>query len=114
MNKKELLKGLIKKYVEGKLSEAEEENLFFLIHSKELEDTFFYEQYNLWNEIPGDNKQLQSEQFFNKIKEDLGISDEGSEISGDKITKADYLYFPEICSCIPFCCFSYWYVILSY
>jgi ferric-dicitrate binding protein FerR (iron transport regulator) len=76
MNKKNIIKELIRKYIEGKLSDAEEENLFFLIQDKEFENSIYCEQYNLWNETPEKNKHLPSEEIFKEIKEKLNITDD--------------------------------------
>jgi len=79
MNNKEKIKELIRKYVEGNLSGIEEENLFFLIHNEELENEVCDEQYHLWNswnEVPGKNKHLPSEEVFNNIKEKVKINDD--------------------------------------
>jgi transmembrane sensor len=76
MNKKDKIKELIRKYIEGKLSDAEEENLFFLIHDKELETAVYNEQYNLWNKVSEKNKFIPYKEVFNKIKEKLNIAND--------------------------------------
>ncbi len=76
MNSKDRIQELFRKYIEGKLSDEEAENLFFLIHDRELEDAAFDEQYRLWERVSGQNMQLHPEETFGRIREKLKITDE--------------------------------------
>jgi transmembrane sensor len=86
MYKPEKIKILLRGYYEGKLSEDEQEQLFYLIHQKELEDAAFCEQYKFWEESIDQKKNVPSREMFNRIKVSLDITDDHLK-EGDLILK---------------------------
>ena len=86
MYKSEKIKILLRGYFEGKLNEAERENLFFLIHQEDLEEAAFCEQYKVWEESHDRKKDIPSEEIFERIKGELKITDDKLK-EGDLILK---------------------------
>ena len=76
MNKSERIKKLLRGYFEGKLTDTERENLFFLIHQEDLEESVFCEQYKVWDESPNKNIHVHSKEIFERIKAKANITDE--------------------------------------
>jgi transmembrane sensor len=86
MYKSEKIKILLRGYFEGKLNEAERENLFFLIHQEDLEEAAFCEQYKIWQESQDRKKDIPSEKIFEGIIGKLKITDDKLK-EGDLILK---------------------------
>jgi ferric-dicitrate binding protein FerR (iron transport regulator) len=84
MYKKEKIKRLLRDYFEGKLSESERENLFYLMHHEDLEEAVFCEQYKIWEESQYGKKNIPSDKIFEGIKGEIKITD-------DKLKKGDLI-----------------------
>lgn len=76
MKKSEIIKILLRSYIEGKLTDTEQEQLFYLINREELRDTVFSEQYKRWHESSGSKDLIWSEEVLKRIRSALDITDE--------------------------------------
>jgi len=76
MNKSDKIKILLRGYFKGKLTAAEREQLYFLIHQEDLEEAVFCEQYKVWNESPDRIKNVSSQEIFQRIRTSADMTDE--------------------------------------
>lgn len=76
MKYSETLVALLKKYLVGKLSDPEREQLFILQQDEGADDIIKSELYIAWKDIPAGTKDKNSGDSFHSVKEKLGISEE--------------------------------------
>jgi len=76
MKKEEKLKILLKDYLKGRLDETSKEQLFYLVHEENIDESAVCELYKLWQEVPGGKNENASRKAFNSLKEKLQITDE--------------------------------------